>query len=305
MTVNDTTATTSPIEGSSTESNAAFPDTAGSRGTLKPNSSRQIITDVYVDQNVTGSDAFKFKVLIRLNVAKKVTFKNVSFQHCIFDGCYFNSCVFDSCDFTGCKFIGSNLHHCTFSGCKFEFSTFEHTLMDDEILTSEAPLKENLRMRFARSLRMNFQQIGDARAANKAISVELEATSVYLWKSWGWSRETYYKEKFDGIWKPIRQFLRWLEFKTLDIIWGNGESIGKLMRSIVVAMVLVSLYETICYKNPLNVIDYWTSVEDAPGIFLGVITKGYPSLMLAVIAATRYVSFALLTALLIKRFGRR
>lgn len=305
ITVNDTATTIDSIVGILPQGNTAVPMPVALDSLLKPNTGRQVITDVYVSQDVTDSKAFAFNVYVRLNVSTKVTFRNVSFQHCIFDGCYFKNCVFDSCDFTGCRFLGSNLHLCTFTGCKFEFATFERTQIDDDILTSEAPLGENLRMRFARSLRMNFQQIGDARAVNKAISVELEATSIYLWKSWGWSRETYYKQKFDGIWKPIRQFFRWLEFKTLDVIWGNGESIKKLTRSIVVAVALVSMYETIGYKDPMSVIDYWTSVKDAPGIFLGVVTKEYPSLTLALIVATRYVSLALLTALLIKRFGRR
>ena len=143
---------------------------------------RKVITDYYVPKNVADEqESLKFKVFIRLN-AKKISFQNVSFLHCIFDNCYLNNCVFDSCDFTGCKFIGSNFHQTAFKGCNFIFTTFERCQIDDDILISEAPREENLRMHFARSLRANYQQIGDAKAANKAINVELEATSKYLYK---------------------------------------------------------------------------------------------------------------------------
>lgn len=122
-------------------------------------------------------------MFIRL-VAKSRTFKNVEFKYCIFDSCYFRDSTFDSCDFTGCKFVSTNMHGATFSGCKFDYAIFERTLVDDDILSSSCPGHENLRLRFARSLRVNYQQIGDAVAANKAIKIELEATGAHLLKAW-------------------------------------------------------------------------------------------------------------------------
>ncbi|MGH8521695.1 MAG: pentapeptide repeat-containing protein [Gammaproteobacteria bacterium] len=265
---------------------------------------REVITDFYLDKDVSSNPSdFAFKVFVRLN-AKRVTFRKVSFKHCIFDSCYLNNCVFDSCDFTGCRFLGSNFHQSAFAGCKFEYATFERCQIDDDILVSEAPREENLRMRFARSLRMNYQQIGDAKAVNKAISLELEATSIYLYKSWK-SRETYYKDKYPGL-KALRQFVRWSEFWILDFVWGNGENILKLLRTIVLSVIAIALYDTGANGNALNVGDYWSSLQRAPGIFLGVTyPQSYPMAILSVISAARFVGIALLTALLVKRFGRR
>jgi len=265
---------------------------------------REVITDFYFAKDVSSEPVkFAFKVFIRLN-AKRVTFKKVSFQHCIFDGCYFNGCVFDSCDFTGCRFIGSNFHKSAFAGCKFEFATFERSQIDDDILVSEAPREENLRMRFARSLRMNYQQIGDAKAVNKAISLELEATSIYLYKSWR-SRETYYRKKYPGL-KAIAQFVRWSEFWILDFVWGNGESIVKLLRTIVLSVIVIAAYDTNAHGNVLNIGDYWSSFQSAPAVFLGVsYPQSYSVAALSFIAGTRFVAIALLTALLVKRFSRR
>ena len=265
---------------------------------------RKIVTDFYVSKNVSAEPSqFAYKVFIRLN-AIKIRFEKVAFKHCIFDGCYLNNCVFDSCDFTGCRFVGSNFHQSSFSGCKFEYATFERCQIDDDILENEAPRPENLRMRFARSLRINYQQIGDAKAVNKAISLELDATSTYLYKSWQ-SRETYYKNKYPGI-KAFSQFIRWLEFWILDFIWGNGESVLKLMRTLAFAVMAIAIYDTIAFGNMLNIADYWASLKRSPGAFLGVVApQSYPLEILSFITATRYVGIALLTALLVKRFGRR
>ncbi|MBY8957119.1 pentapeptide repeat-containing protein [Pseudomonas sp. MIS38] len=265
---------------------------------------REVITDFYVQKDITNQPVdYAFKIYVRLN-AIKMTFRKVSFQHCVFDGCYFNNCVFDTCDFTGCRFIGCNLHQSSFPGCNFKYATFERCQIDDDILEREAPREENLKLRFARSLRMNFQQTGDAKAVNRAISQELDATSHYLKKSWS-SSEKYYREKYPG-WKKIPQLIKWIEFRALDMIWGNGENTLKLLRTIFFIHLLIAFFDTYNYHNPLDLKSYFDSFLASPGVFFGIsIPKEYPTWFSSIIAATRLVGFAFLTAILVKRFGRR
>ncbi|RDV00142.1 hypothetical protein DWV00_04875 [Trinickia dinghuensis] len=266
---------------------------------------REQIVDYYVAKNLTAENAdFSYKILTRLNAAKKTAFHKVSFVHAVFDGCYFNQCFFDSCDFTGARFIGCNFHQTSFAGCKFAYATFERCQIDDDILSKEAPLEDNLRMRFARSLRMNYQQIGDAKAVNKAISFELQATESYLYKSWA-SGETYYREKYRGI-VVVRQFGSWICFRVLDFVWGNGESVLKLLRSFVLAFLVIGLSEGAIGGDPWNLHRYLLGMQHAPAVFFGVAGVGsFGPTAASVIAATRLVGMAFLTAILIKRLGRR
>lgn len=263
-----------------------------------------VITDCFVPSPVTNElTAFKFKIFVRLN-ANRIRFTNVSFEHSVFDGCYFRGCVFDSCNFTGCRFVGSNLHQSTFPGSKFDYATFERSQIEDDILTTAAPREENLRMRFARSLRMNFQQIGDAKAVNQAITLELEATSQHLRESW-LSEKEYHRQKYPGL-RRAAQFLAWIEFWVLHFVWGNGESIPKLLRSIIIAMVAIAIYDASALEAEPTVSDYWSSLKLAPAIFLGTLTQAHHSLAAAsLIVATKLIALSLLTALLVKRFGRR
>lgn len=265
---------------------------------------RKVIADYYIQKSIQDEPkAFAFKVYLRLN-AKKQSFRNVSFQHSIFDACYFNHCVFDSCDFTGCRFIGCNLHQSAFTNCTFDYATFERTQIDDDILFREAPSKENLKLRFARSLRMNFQQIGDAKSVNKAISLELSATAVYLKKSW-LSEEDYYQKKYSG-WRRFPQFLKWIEFKILDFIWGNGENTLKLLRTIAITHLLIAIYDTSQFGNPWDLKSYLNSLLNSPGIWFGITAPHqYPIWFTSTVSATRLLGFAFLTAILVKRFGRR
>lgn len=103
----------------------------------------------------------------------------------------------------------------------------------------------------------------------------------------------------------VWQLFRWLEFKLLDVVWGNGESILKLGRSITAVVAAIALYDVILAGNALDLAAYWASIKQAPAVFFGVLMKSYPPFAQALIAGSRYISLALLTALLVKRFGRR
>lgn len=156
-------------------------------------------------------------------VAKSREFIDCDFSYSEFDSSYLRKCIFNSCNFTGCKFTRTILRGSKFIGCKFDYTQFVDTHVEPEILDSGCPGKENMQQMFARTLRINFIQIGDTVAANKAIKIELEATRIHFHKAWN-SRESYYRKKYTGF-KRIGMFIEWLSFTLLDYFWGNGESV--------------------------------------------------------------------------------
>ena len=242
-------------------------------------------------------------LFVRL-VAKDKTFSQVDFRYAFFNDCYLRDCRFDSCDFTGCRFIGTNFHGSRFSGCKFDYAIFEKTFIDADILDTECPGAENVRQRFARSLRMNYQQLGDAKAANKAIRVELKATEDHLFKAWR-SNERYYRHKYKG-WGRLKSLAEWLGFKTLDSIWGNGESALKLVRACVIFLVVVTLIDAIGFGDPTKVATYYHALLRSPEIFLGTVSPTtFPSGLITSIVLVRLIAFGLFMSIIIKRLGRR
>ncbi|GAG90275.1 unnamed protein product, partial [marine sediment metagenome] len=218
--------------------------------------------------------------------------------------CYLRNCVFDSCDFTGCRFISVNFHGTSFRGCKFDYATFERTIVDSNILDTSCPGWENLKSTFARTLRTNFQQLGDATSANKAIKVELEATEAHLYKAWK-SNESYYRKKYEGL-NRAKKFSEWLKFKVLDFIWGNGESAYKLVRSIIIIFLLMTIYNVLAFTDPAKISSYWNSILAIPPIFLGVTSPShYPELYLTFIVFIRLAAIGFLLSIIIKKFSRR
>ncbi len=263
---------------------------------------RQIVTDQAIVHDLQGTN-LRNKQFERL-VATKKRFTECDFSYSKFESAYLRNCTFDSCKFIGCKFTQSNLRGSKFEGCVFDYAEFSQTQVEKEILDTGCPGHENLQQKFARTLRVNFHQIGDTVAANKAIKIELEAGCVHLHKAWR-SRESYYRKKYPGV-KRLGAFFEWLEYELLDALWGNGESSVKLLRTLVFVVFGIALGEVFFLKDPLLLDSYITAAKIAPQIFLGIVQpNGFSGLVLAGIAAVRYVMLACLVSILVKRFSRR
>jgi hypothetical protein len=238
--------------------------------------------------------------------AKEKNFTKVDFKYCTFDRCYLRSCKFLNCDFTGCRFVSSNFHGSSFRDCRFDYTSFERTQIAPDILDTQAPFLDNLKEKFARSLRVNYSQLGDAESVNKAIKIELDATKTHLYNAWHSEADYYRKTKYPGAWMRFKKFVEWVRFMVLHFVWGNGESAARLLTSIAGLIVLMAIY----HLDHMSRLGPWESFLEglrvAPEVFLGVRTfPEYGHLYLAVVATARLLSFAALTSILIKRFSRR
>jgi Pentapeptide repeats (9 copies) len=266
-------------------------------------SGKVVKTDQRFDVDEANS-RFTNHVFVRL-VAMRKSFTGVDFRYSLFDGCYLRDCHFDSCDFTGCRFVSTQLPGAKFSGCKFDYATFERTFIDPRILDTECPGHENLKSRFARTLRTNFQQLGDAAAVNKAMKVELSATEVHLKKAWH-SNESYYRSHHPGALLRTKAFLEWLEFKALDFVWGNGENLSRLIRSVLIILAMMTLGDAVFHGDSGRVRSYFVSFDRSFQIFFGTLSpedygKGY----LAFVTCARLVMVGFFLSIIIKKFSRR
>jgi hypothetical protein len=265
-------------------------------------SGREKIEDKIIDTDFDSTN-FHHKHFVRIG-SKDQTFKKVAFNHSYFENCYFRNIVFDSCDFNGCKFTNCNFQGSSFPGSKFDYTTFEKTYIDSEILDNNCPSHNNLILKFARTLRINFQGIGESEAVNKAIKIELKATKEHLFESWN-SKKAYYRNKYKGI-ERVKMFSKWAYFKLQDFIWGNGESPIKLLRTGFICWFSISLIDTILFKNPNLLSDYYDSFLSTPSVIMGMIKPdSYPKLYLTFITVLRFIGFALFTSIIIKRYSRR
>lgn len=242
---------------------------------------------------VAGHD-FK-KTRFRFVAAKQTHFRQVSFMFCVFEDCYFRDCRFEDCDFTGAVFRNSTLRGSTFDGSKFSYCRFSHTLVGHAILARNMPGLENVALELARSLRVNFAQLGDSVGVNMAVSAELDATRVHLYKA-AWSSEAYYRKKHLG-WGRVLAIVEYAWFRVQDMIWGHGESLWKLGRF------LVCGYAVLVVALSCRGAQEGSAFREAWMMLWGV---GGGSLLVASVAvAFRTVALGLFVTVLVRRFSRR
>jgi hypothetical protein len=250
-----------------------------------------------------NSSQYANHLFVRVS-AKERVFRNVDFKYTIFDTCYFRKCTFDNCDFTGCRFKDTNLVGSKFDGCRFDYAVFDKTYVENEILDTGCPGWENLTLRFARSLRANYQTLGDTASAKKALAVELAATESHLRKAWK-SRESYYRKKYKGFHRT-QVFFHWAGFKILDWAWGNGESILKLLRAALVIWLVMAIVHTVIAGDAGRLTDYIRSIFTVPAVAFDVTKPDlYPASYLTAITIVRLAFVAMFIAVLVRRLSRR
>jgi uncharacterized protein YjbI with pentapeptide repeats len=253
------------------------------------------------DKELKGEvvESFERKELVRV-FAVNITFKDVVFKQAVLTNCYFRNCTFIRCDFTGAQIKECYLKGSSFEACQFRYSAWEKTQLDEEFLDRCLPSEENLARDLVRSLRVNFSQIGNYDAVNNAAAIEVRLTGQHLFNA-AYSRQTYYRSfpKYNGVRRLwyIWQHFRW---KTLDYLWGNGESLFRVLLSGVLVIMLSAMLLATATANlkfadalSLSFLSFWGIAQPLPEAFA-------VSLIVA-----RFFLFGLFMAILVKRLSRR
>ena len=259
---------------------------------------KPIIEHKEVHGEVRNTD-FSKKVLSHV-FAVAVAFFDVSFKQCDIANCYFRNCRFIRCNFTGATIKESNFRGSQFEECDFRYTSWEKTILDERFLDICLPSEENLARDLARSLRVNFSQIGNYAAVNKAASIEVSLTGQHLYNA-AYSRQSYYRGKYKG-WTRISHAFGHAQWKALDLLWGNGESILRVALSgfVVVIFTAIALMQ---HPSQLVFSDaFWSAFSGFWGIQSGTMLPDSYAVTLTIV---RFILFGLFMAILIKRLSRR
>jgi hypothetical protein len=229
-----------------------------------------------------------------------VAFFDVSFKQCDFANCYFRNCRFIRCNFTGATIKESNFRGSQFEECDFRYTSWEKTILDENFLDICLPSEENLARDLARSLRVNFSQIGNYEGVNKAASIEVNLTGQHLYNA-AYSRQSYYRGKYKG-WSRISHVINHAWWKALDLLWGNGESILRVALSGLVVVIIAALSLMRDHSSIIVSDALWLAFSGFWGIQGG--TK-LPDSYTVTLNIIRFIMFGLFMAILVKRLSRR
>lgn len=238
--------------------------------------------------------------VIRRVFAVDKTFSKVSFKQSDISDSYFRNCKFIQCDFTGTTIRRSNFRGSQYVECKFQYSTWEHTQIDEGFLDNCLPSEVNLARDLVRSLRVNFGHIGNYSAINKAASLEVKLTGRHLFYA-AYSRQSYYRSKYKA-WNRVFHAIRHARWKALDLLWGNGESI---IRILITGVTIIILWATLLTWNSPQ-LTWSQSIMSVTYAFWGLIENPKPpTCQVLILTVIRFVLFGLFMAILVKRLARR
>ena len=104
----------------------------------------------------------------------------------------------------------------------------------------------------------------------------------------------------------LKSFFEWLAFKSLDFIWGNGESAARLCRFVLIIFFGMALYDVLNFGDAQRLGSYASAFLTASEIFVGVLTPDYyRKSYLALMTLIRLAAIGFFLSILIKRFNRR
>lgn len=236
--------------------------------------------------------------LVRVYAVRRV-FRKVTFKQSNLLDCYFRNCRFIECDFTGAFIKATNLQGSQFENCSFRYATWEKSRLDDDFMDNCLPSEENLARDLVRSLRVNFMETGNYEAVNRAAAIEVRLTGQHLYKA-AYSREAYYRSKYKG-WKRVTHALQHVRWLALEWLWGNGESIVRVLLSSLAAVVAVSLFYARDAK--LGIGDAF--LESLWHFWGKQYARALPSEYGLALAVVQFVALGLFMAILVKRLSRR
>lgn len=231
--------------------------------------------------------------------AVDAVFQDVTFKQSNLLKAYFRNCRFIRCDFTGANIKESNFRGSQFSNCCFKYTFWEKVIIDNHFLESCLPSEENLARDLVRSLRVNFGQIGNYEAVNIAAAIEVQLTGNHLCNA-AFSRQSYYRNKYQG-WARLSHFFQYIRWKLLDLLWGNGESVLKILMISVLVMFLATLFLFFADQKPLMEAAR-LSIKTFWGIYdLSRVSNSF----VVALTVARFILFGLFMAILVKRLSKR
>jgi len=127
----------------------------------------------------------------------------------------------------------------------------------------------------------------------------VKLTGQHLYNA-AYSNQSYYRHKYRGL-ERFRHAVQHAWWKALDLLWGNGESLVRVLMAGVASIVLAAFWLG-------SLVPSFTGGKSLERAFLGFWGVGAPTLpeeIAVVLALARYVFLGLFMAILVKRLSRR
>lgn len=175
-------------------------------------------------------------------------FRQCDLSFCVFIDCYFKKTFFDQTKLVGCIFINCNFDMASFVSCDFRYATFNNCFIPYEQIKMNLPHgEENLCSDICKNLSAQCLKLGEIENYKAFLFEERAAGEVHSIRKLFHSNNSYYSKY--SLWDGINGLFDFLRSKVSKYLWGYGEKMGALLRSIIITILIYGAFFTYQINN--------------------------------------------------------
>jgi len=217
---------------------------------------------LFVNQRFDGgklADA-RFSHCTFANVSfKDASLLNCHFTACVFEGCYFRDTKVMECFFPASRFIDCEFVKPLLTNSNFGYARFVRTLIPYTAMEASFPVQANVCRELASNLAVQAVALGNHLDARRYRLKSIAKREEALWRAVRWA-DDYSQRHYPSDLMRIEAFLQLVLSKLNGVLWGYGESVGRLLINLVALSTVVFPLLLLLAHNDLH-----TAGSIAPG----------------------------------------
>jgi hypothetical protein len=195
---------------------------------------------------------------------KGATIKNCRFENCAFLACYFRRTTLKDSKFSASKFFDCSFPNTAVHTCVFDHVSFRGCFVEPDELNHSLPQAPNLRYALTANLAREAEALGHARDARTFRLWSIEARHKDLYAAW-MHQDSWYRVHYPGV-RRATAFFEWLKSQLNGIVWGHGERLLALVRSVLVTTFLLFPFVFVLERSAFcrDAVGTCVSLDSAP-----------------------------------------
>jgi Pentapeptide repeats (9 copies) len=193
---------------------------------------------------------------------KGATLRDCHFSGCVFEGCYFRGTTIRETHFPATRFIDCEFVKPVISDSGFGYTRFVGGAIPFRSLDGSLPGRSNVCRVLTAELAVQAAALGWDRDAREYRLKSIEMSEDALWRGVRWA-DDYSQRHYPTDFQRVAALGRWTLSKTSGLLWGYGESIGRLLFNLVLVagviwpLLLLLARDHLHADGGVGVGDYW------------------------------------------------
>lgn len=176
---------------------------------------------------------------------KGSVFTQCDLKFCTFIDCYFRQAMFTLVDFTSCVFINCSFDKAEFNGCDFKYASFTNCFIPYSEMKKNLPVWGNVCSELCRNLSLQCLALGSVQNYRDYLFEERASDEKHAFRKLFHSSSDPHYQSYNFL-DGLTGLLTFIRSRLSRFIWGYGEQICAVIRSMLLVIFLFACIFYIC-----------------------------------------------------------